>query len=42
VVFLTGVFPPIFAVTGLVMWLRRRRRAASARSPVPEVMQAAE
>ena len=42
VVFLTGVFPPIFAVTGLVMWLRRRRRAVSARSPVPEVMQAAE
>jgi len=40
VVFLTGVFPPIFAVTGLVMWLRRRSRAA--RSPVPEVMQAAE
>jgi len=43
VVFLTGVFPPIFAVTGIVMWLRRRRgRAAPARSPVPEVMQAAE
>jgi len=43
VVFLTGVFPPIFAVTGIVMWLRRRRsRAASVRSPVPEAMQAAE
>lgn len=24
VVFLTGVFPPIFAVTGIIMWLRRR------------------
>jgi uncharacterized iron-regulated membrane protein len=43
VVFLTGAFPPIFAVTGIVMWLRRRRsRAASARSSAPEVMQAAE
>ena len=25
VVFLTGVFPVIFAVTGLMMWLRARR-----------------
>jgi uncharacterized iron-regulated membrane protein len=25
-VFLTGAFPPIFAVTGIVMWLRGRRR----------------
>ncbi len=24
IVFLTGVFPPIFAVTGIIMWLRRR------------------
>lgn len=24
-VFLTGVLPPVFAVTGIVMWLRRRR-----------------
>jgi uncharacterized iron-regulated membrane protein len=40
-VFLTGVFPPIFAFTGIVMWLRRRRRAA-ARRLSPGVMQAAE
>jgi uncharacterized iron-regulated membrane protein len=26
VVFLTGVFPPIFAVTGVIMWLRGRRQ----------------
>jgi uncharacterized iron-regulated membrane protein len=25
IVFLCGAFPPIFAVTGLVMWLRRRK-----------------
>ena len=24
IVFLTGVFPPVFAVTGIIMWLRRR------------------
>jgi uncharacterized iron-regulated membrane protein len=41
-VFLTGVFPPIFAFTGIVMWLRRRRRAAVAKRLSPEVMQAAE
>jgi uncharacterized iron-regulated membrane protein len=41
-VFLTGVFPPIFAVTGIVMWLRRRSRAAATRRSTPEVMQAAE
>jgi uncharacterized iron-regulated membrane protein len=41
-VFLTGVFPPIFAFTGIVMWLRRRRRAAVARRLSPGVMQAAE
>jgi uncharacterized iron-regulated membrane protein len=41
-VFLTGVFPPIFAFTGIVMWLRRRRRAAVARRLNPAVMQAAE
>jgi uncharacterized iron-regulated membrane protein len=39
-VFLTGVFPPIFAFTGIVMWLRRRRRTAKRLSP--EVLQAAE
>jgi len=43
VVFLTGVFPPVFAVTGIVMWLRRRRsRAAVVKRLPPEVMQAAE
>jgi uncharacterized iron-regulated membrane protein len=42
VVFLTGVFPPIFAFTGIVMWLRRRSRAAAARRSAPEVLQAAE
>jgi uncharacterized iron-regulated membrane protein len=41
-VFLTGVFPPIFAFTGIVMWLRRRRRAAVARRLSAGVMQAAE
>jgi len=41
-VFLTGVFPPIFACTGIVMWLRRRSRAAAARRSAPEVLQAAE
>jgi uncharacterized iron-regulated membrane protein len=43
VVFLTGAFPPIFAVTGIIMWLRRRRnRVAVAKRPAQEVMQAAE
>jgi uncharacterized iron-regulated membrane protein len=41
-VFLTGVFPPIFAFTGIMMWLRRRSRAAAARRSAPEVLQAAE
>jgi hypothetical protein len=41
-VFLTGVFPPIFAFTGIVMWLRRRSRAAAARRSAPEILQAAE
>ena len=26
VVFLTGVFPPIFAITGIIMWLRSRKQ----------------
>lgn len=32
IVFLTGVFPPIFAVTGIIMWLRKRadRKALTA------------
>ena len=41
-VFLTGMFPPIFAVTGIVMWLRRRRRTTMAKRLSPEVLQAAE
>jgi len=34
VVFLTGIFPTVFAVTGIMMWLRKRsdRRARNARS----------
>jgi len=36
IVLLTGVFPPIFAVTGVIMWLRRRsnRRALEAKRGV--------
>src|SRR5262245_13137115 len=41
-VFLTGVFPPIFAFTGIVMWLRRCRRTVVAKRSSPEVLQAAE
>lgn len=44
VAFLTGAFPPIFAITGVVMWLRgRRQRKLIARTRVqaPE-LQAAE
>jgi uncharacterized iron-regulated membrane protein len=34
IVFLTGIFPTVFAVTGIMMWLRKRsdRRARNARS----------
>ena len=34
VVFLTGIFPTVFAVTGIMMWLRKRsdRRARNART----------
>jgi uncharacterized iron-regulated membrane protein len=45
VVFLTGVFPAIFAVTGLMMWLRarrNRRRVASAQPGSQETLVAAE
>lgn len=44
VVFLTGVFPPIFAVTGVLMWLRgRRQRKALADQAAPQGnLQAAE
>lgn len=42
-VFLTGAFPPIFAVTGIIMWLRgRRRRVQTSRSAQEGAMQAAE
>jgi uncharacterized iron-regulated membrane protein len=43
-VFLTGVFPPIFAVTGITMWLRGRRRRVDANRSAGEAgaMQAAE
>lgn len=39
IVFLTGVFPPIFAVTGIIMWLRKRadRRRLEARTRAPEL-----
>ncbi|MCC6776994.1 MAG: PepSY domain-containing protein [Hyphomicrobiales bacterium] len=42
-VFLTGAFPIIFAVTGVMIWLRgrRRRKAITAPAPVTE-LQAAE
>ena len=43
VVFLTGVFPVVFAVTGVMMWLRGRRgRKALARVPASGELQAAE
>ena len=45
VVFLTGVFPVIFAVTGLMMWLRARRncrRIANAQPSSQETLVAAE
>jgi len=32
IVFLTGIFPTIFAVTGIMMWLRKRSEARNARS----------
>ncbi len=43
-VFLTGVFPPIFAVTGIVMWVRGRRRRVDSNRTAQEAgaMQAAE
>ena len=44
-VFLTGVLPLIFAVTGVTMWLRRRqaRKAGEATRMAPETgLQAAE
>jgi hypothetical protein len=34
-VFLTGVFPPIFAFTGVIMWLRGRRQRRALAQPEP-------
>src|SRR5262245_51438958 len=43
VVFLTGVFPVVFAVTGVIMWLRgRRSRKALTRAAASGKLQAAE
>ncbi|MGH6769401.1 MAG: PepSY-associated TM helix domain-containing protein [Xanthobacteraceae bacterium] len=45
IVFLTGVFPPIFAVTGLLMWWRSRRlrrQVDSVRDAAEEKLVAAE
>jgi uncharacterized iron-regulated membrane protein len=44
IVFLTGVFPPIFAFTGVLMWLRgrRQRKALAGRSAPQGNLQAAE
>jgi uncharacterized iron-regulated membrane protein len=43
VVFLTGVFPVVFAVTGVIMWLRgRRSRKALTRAEASGKLQAAE
>jgi uncharacterized iron-regulated membrane protein len=39
IVFLTGVFPTIFAVTGIIMWLRKRadRKALNAKVANPQL-----
>src|SRR5262249_50717863 len=39
IVFLTGVFPTIFAVTGIIMWLRKRadRKALNAKRANPQL-----
>jgi uncharacterized iron-regulated membrane protein len=42
VVLLTGVFPPIFAVTGVTMWLRGRRQRKERAALQPGALQAAE
>jgi hypothetical protein len=42
VVLLTGVFPPIFAVTGVMMWLRGRRQRKDRTALRPGALQAAE
>jgi uncharacterized iron-regulated membrane protein len=41
-VFLTGVFPAIFVATGIVMWLRGRRRRRRALAGIGTGLQAAE
>lgn len=42
VVLLTGVFPPIFAVTGVTMWFRGRRQRRERPALHPGALQAAE
>jgi uncharacterized iron-regulated membrane protein len=42
VVLLTGVFPPIFAITGVMMWLRGRRQRRDRAALSPGALQAAE
>jgi uncharacterized iron-regulated membrane protein len=39
IVFLTGVFPAVFAVTGIIMWLRKRadRKALKAKRANPRL-----
>ena len=39
IVFLTGVFPTILPVTGIIMWLRKRadRKALNAKRPTPQL-----
>jgi uncharacterized iron-regulated membrane protein len=39
IVFLTGVFPAVFAVTGVIMWLRKRadRKALKAKRANPRL-----
>jgi uncharacterized iron-regulated membrane protein len=39
IVFLTGVFPTVFAVTGIIMWSRKRasRRALESKREVPQL-----
>jgi hypothetical protein len=40
-VFLTGILPALFAVTGIMMWLRGRR-VRNTRANAPATLQAAE
>jgi uncharacterized iron-regulated membrane protein len=42
ILLLTGIFPALLGVTGLLMWLRRRRQSVPIRSQKVGVLQAAE